>query len=437
MAESRASLELSADIKEFADRQYANAYWLLEAARYPSGLYADAYYTFREGPGPMGSIAATGVGIVGLTLAHLEQWDPQALPKLRQTLELVTCEGASARGPVARDPASGFFYHFYHGDTGAAWEGSEISTIDTAILVAGALFAARQLGAAYPWVNELVQKLLRSVDWRLAIAPGGRAINMVIDRGAGAHPNNPFSEYAIVAYLAYLADPHYPDAAVAWEEVYRPERVDQYRRLTYQGLRLFGHHGEDGRTYYLSSFVCQFPLYLIPDYADSPVYHEIVRDHCLADRISWQAAGKTPSYIWGHGAGSNAGLPPGRDGYRVDYITHSSGVASPYIVAGYLPVFPEGIYDLYALYSLHLPYDRYTNPQDPEDERKIRTAYRYGLGRFSWSDHMTHRRWYPEKVTLIDWSTMLYGLAAFRHGIQLFGSHPDPVVPKAAPPEGR
>ena len=54
-------------------------------------------------------------------------------------------------------------------------------------------------------------------------------------------------------------------------------------------------------------------------------------------------------------------------GHTVDAIERSSGVASAYIIAGFLPVNPEGIYDLYAWYRLHLPYDRFPGSNDESD----------------------------------------------------------------------
>ena len=84
---------------------------------------------------------------------------------------------------------------------------------------------------------------------------------------------------------------------------------------------------------------------------------------------------------------------------------------------GISTVYPEGIYDLYALYELHLPYDRFKNPEDPADEGKVRSAYKYGLHRYSWP-HLGKN--YPTKVTLVDWSSMLYGLTAFKRGMSFF-----------------
>lgn len=428
MAWTEAYLELSDEMKEFSSGQYQQAYGLIDAARYPSGLYADAYHTLEGQPGQMGSIAATGVGLIGLAIAHMEGWDPGALAKLRHTLELVATSQAGPGGPVARDPASGFFYHFYDKDTGAAWPGSEVSTIDTAILVAGALFAARLLGRIDPTLTALALKLLHSIDWKLSATADGQAVNMCIEDGRGTKPNDPFSEYAIVAWLAHQVCPESEPVSTLWSQVYRPDQVHRLRHLEYQGLRLFGQIGRDGKPYYLSSFVTQFPLYLIPDYAESAAYHTILADHCTADRRSWQAMDGVPDYIWGHGAGSNSGLPAGRDGYQVDNVARSSGVASAYIVAGFLPVYPQGIYDMFELYRRHLAAHGNDAGRSAANIPRLQTAYRFGLGRFSWSDWERGSPWLPRRVTVIDWSTMLYGLAAFHRGLELFGSSPvDPT----------
>lgn len=406
---------LEPDVRRFVDMQHRDAYGLIDAVRVPeTGLYSDAYDTFAQGPERMGSIAATGVGLVGLAVAHVEGWDPQAGPKAVQTLRSVN------RGAAPRDPATGFFYHFHDLKTGEVWKGSEISTIDTAILVAGARLAAYYLGDAFPEVRAEAETLLRSIQWEAALGdPQTGEIYMVIQDGKAAAPIRPFNEYVIVASVARDAFPENPRIQEFWRLVYAPERIDQLPAREYHGIRLL----VDSPTSYLSSFVCQFPLYLVPEYAASEAYQRLVKGAALADRVSWQIAGRAPAYVWGHGAGGNDGLPVEEGpppGYAVDAIERSSGVASAYIIAGFLPVHPAGVYDLYAWYKLHLPYDTYTNPEDPDDERSLRAAYRFGLGRFSWEHRLPPRRWYPRRVTVIDWSTMLYGLTAFKRGLGFF-----------------
>lgn len=405
---------LESDVRRFAEMQHRDAYRLIDAARWPgTGLYSDAYETLAERPVRMGSIAATGVGLVGLAVAHVEGWDPDAGAKALETLRSVN------RGAAPRCPHTGFFYHFHDLETGEVWGRSEISTIDTSILVAGARLAAHHLGGAYPEVRREAEKLVASIDWGKAISDADRGeIYMVIEDGRGAGPGRPFTEYAIVASLAKDAAPFDERIQEFWRQVYAPESLAKLPTREFHGFRLlvdpFG---------FLSSFVCQFPLYLVPEYATCKAYHELVKGAALADRACWMAAQIAPSYIWGHGAGANHGLPvePGLPplGYAVDAIGRSSGVASAYIIAGFLPVYPEGIYDLYAWYRLHLPYDSFARSGDPA-ERGLALAYRFGLGRFSWRHRQGPDRWLPQQITIIDWSTMLYGLTAFKRGMEFF-----------------
>lgn len=404
---------LERDVRRFAEMQHRDAYRLIDAARWPgSGLYSDAYETLAEKPVRMGSIAATGVGLAGLAVAYREGWDPAAGAKALETLRSVN------GGAAPRCRQTGFFYHFHDLETGEVWGNSEISTIDTSILVAGARLAARHMGGAFPEVQQETERLVASIDWGAAVGDAGRGeIYMVIQDGRGAGPGRPFTEYAIVASLAKHALPHDQRVQEFWRRVYAPEALEKLPTREYQGFRLLV-----DPLGFLSSFVCQFPLYLVPEYATSVAYHELVRGAALADRASWMATQKVPSYIWGHGAGANHGLPvePGAPGagYAVDAIGRSSGVASAYIIAGFLPVYPQGIYDLYAWYRLHLPYDGF-DPGDPE-QRGMALAYRFGLGRFSWGHREGTDQWLPRQITIIDWSTMLYGLTAFKRGMEFF-----------------
>jgi hypothetical protein len=133
--------ELPANVKEFFDRQYHDSYALFEISRHPrTGLYADAYMTFGENPDYRCSIAATGVGLISLAVADMEGWDEEAAEKSLLTLRASLGEVEGCQ--IARDTATGFFAHFVDMETGENIH-SEFSTIDTSLLVAGALFAGQ------------------------------------------------------------------------------------------------------------------------------------------------------------------------------------------------------------------------------------------------------------------------------------------------------
>jgi hypothetical protein len=406
--------ELPDHVRAFADRQYHDSYALFEASRHPrTGLYADGYMTLGENPDYRCSIAATGVGLISLCVADMEGWEGVAAEKALLTLR--ACLGEVEGCQIARDEATGFFAHFVDMETGENLH-SEISTIDTSLLVAGALFAGQHFKEKEPRIAELAKKLLQSIDWRVVVADKDKGvINMVVKDGKGILPLPAYNEYVMVSYLALLCQPEDQDIQDLWFNNFAEEEMRNLPQIRYRDIPVLTDHDA---TAFLSSFVHQFPYYLLPDYATSPTYREFYTNACMADRLKWKELSEVPSYVWGYGAGPNDGL---YDNYHADKINNSPGdIASAYIVAGFLPVYPAGIYDLYALYRLHIPYDVYTNSNDKEDERKFKDAYKYGLHRYSWEHLDQPNRWYPTKVTLIDWSSMLYGMAAFKRGMNFF-----------------
>ncbi|WP_163536072.1 hypothetical protein [Gracilibacillus sp. YIM 98692] len=409
-------------VKGFFDRQYQDSYQLLDASRQPkTGLYADGYMTFEKNPDQRCSIAATGVGLIGLCVADEEGWDEDAAKKAVTTLHAVT--GRIDGCQVARDEKAGFFAHFVDMNTGENLQ-SELSTIDTSLLVAGALFAGSHFKDSNPEINEMANELLHEIDWSIVVADVETgSINMVVKDGEGIMPLPAYNEYVLVAYLAMLGNPENQAVQALWNENFAESKINELPQLEYRDIPVLT--DTNGKESFLSSFVHQFPFYLVPEYANSAVYQDFYRNACMADRLKWKELDDVPSYVWGYGAGPNDGL---HGGYHADQINNSPGdIASAYIVAGFLPVYPAGIHDLYALYQLHLPYDKYTNNNDKEDEQKLRASYKYGLHRYSWWHLEQPERWYPTKVTLIDWSSMLYGLTAFKRGMSFFTDRMSPI----------
>jgi len=407
---------LSENVKAFFDRQYRDSYALIDASRHPrTGLYADAYMTMGENPDNRCSLAATGVGLISLCVADLEGWDDRAVEKVWITLRAVVGEIDGCR--PARDPITGFFCHFVDMETGKNLN-SEFSTIDTSLLVAGALFAGQHFKESDPYIANAALDLLRSIDWRVIVADKEKGvINMVVKSGLGTAPLPAYNEYVLVSYLALLGQPDNQDIRDLWFNNFAEERMSELPQVLYRDISVLTDTTTNHQAF-LSSFVHQFPFYLVPEYAASPVYREFFSNACLADRMKWKELCDVPSYVWGYGAGPNSGL---HGGYHADKIGRSPGnVASAYIVAGFLPVYPAGIYDLYAMYRLHIPYDEYSNPADIEEENKFKASYLYGLHRYSWWHLEQPNRWYPVKITLIDWSSMLYGLTAFKRGMSFF-----------------
>lgn len=108
-------------------------------------------------PGSPASIAATGFSLASLAIAQSHGWIPAsgAYERTRRTLQTLH-EKAQHQ--------NGFFYHFLDPKTGKrAWR-SEASSIDTALLLAGALLAAQYFeGTDIP---PLVRDLYERVNWK-------------------------------------------------------------------------------------------------------------------------------------------------------------------------------------------------------------------------------------------------------------------------------
>jgi hypothetical protein len=101
----------------------------------------------------MSSIAATGFYLSILPEAARRKWltRDEAAREAETILRfLETCPHHN-----------GLFYHFFHWETGERWRQSEVSTLDSAIFLNGAMVA----GVAFPDTRAVVDRLLGRIDW--------------------------------------------------------------------------------------------------------------------------------------------------------------------------------------------------------------------------------------------------------------------------------
>jgi hypothetical protein len=188
-----------------------------DTANSQNGLIPDRYPTPSYA-----SVAAVGFGLttypVGAERGYVTR--EQARQRVLATLRFLY---RAPQGPEARRMAGykGFFYHFLDMKTGERFEDSELSTVDTAIMLAGALFCQAYFNGSHPdelEIRSLVDQLYRRVDWRWA-QPHAPAISH------GWSPTDGFLEYdwrgyneAMLVYLLALGSPTFPVGADAWTE---------------------------------------------------------------------------------------------------------------------------------------------------------------------------------------------------------------------------
>jgi hypothetical protein len=170
------------------------------------------------------ALAAYGVGVERTVITRSEA--------IKRTLVTLRFLGDSPQGS-ARDATGyrGFFYHFLDMESGRRASRSELSTIDTTFLIAGALAAAAFFDRDTNDEREiraLAEGLYRRVDWQWA-QNGGLAVShgWTPERGFLRYRWEGYSE-AILLYVLGLGSPTHPLPAasyLAWTETYRWKRL--------------------------------------------------------------------------------------------------------------------------------------------------------------------------------------------------------------------
>lgn len=193
----------------------------------PDRARADGRKIAGPAGAPVASVAATGFGLTALCVGAERGWIPraEARNRARATLAFLYKSAPQERG---------WFYHFMGSATGRrAWD-SEASSIDTALLLAGALTAGRCF-ADEPEVGRLADALYRRVDfpWMLA---GGKTLSMgwTPEKGFIAARWDGYSEHMILDLLGIGSRTH----ALPASEWYAWSRggVVAYSSYTYRAV---------------------------------------------------------------------------------------------------------------------------------------------------------------------------------------------------------
>jgi hypothetical protein len=188
-----------------------------DTANPQNGLIPDRYPTNAAS-----SIAAVGFGLTTYPIGVERGYITRAQARARVLVTLRFLHGAR-QGPEAEGTAGhkGFFYHFLDMRTGHRAMESELSTVDTAILLAGALFCQSYFDGAHAdevEIRRLVEEIYRRVDWHWAQAKPP-AITL------GWSPEDGFLKYdwrgyneAMLIYLLALGSPTFSVEPGAWTE---------------------------------------------------------------------------------------------------------------------------------------------------------------------------------------------------------------------------
>lgn len=157
------------------------------------------------------SIASSGFSFTAWVIATERGWVQRtaAAERVRAKLRFLANEAPRQKG---------FFYHFMEMDTGErAWK-CELSSIDSALIYAGAIVAREYF--ADPEITALVNRLLGDVDWNWFLNEGSQvALSWHDETGFSRYRWDRYSEHVLMSFLALGVSPKPLPAAYwrAWE----------------------------------------------------------------------------------------------------------------------------------------------------------------------------------------------------------------------------
>jgi hypothetical protein len=249
---------------------------------------------------------------------------------------------------------NGLFYHFLDArDAHRSWE-SELSTIDTALLMAGVLTAQTYFDGpdeVERAIRDLSDQLYRRVDWTFAYSPQRRPLLSL-----GWSPETGFLSYdwagyseGMILYLLALGSPTHPIDVQAWGEWTRSYRWDGPSSQGHVAFGpLFGHQYShvwiDFRGiqdhYMQSNGSDYFQNSVRATYAN--------RAYCIANPEGWKGYGEL---LWGLTASDGPPVPVVRDGRLTFHAywargaspdgANDDGTIAPTAVGGSVPFAPE------------------------------------------------------------------------------------------------
>ena len=200
----------------------------------------------REPTRSFSSVGAIGFALTAYPIGAERHWVSRAAAARRV---LATLEWL-ARAPQDSSSAAsagyrGFFYHFLDPESGARFKDVELSTIDTALLLGGALFCQSYFDRrdrVEARVRALAESLYARVDWRwMQVRPPTIALGWTPEHGFLPYDWRGYDEAMLLHVLALGATRH-PVKGDLWQAWTRGYRWGSFQGETYVGFApLFGY----------------------------------------------------------------------------------------------------------------------------------------------------------------------------------------------------
>jgi hypothetical protein len=212
-ARENSSEEFLNDIQEKTFRYFEEQY------NPHTGLVRDSALNMTQGvSNAPASVAGTGFALTVYPVAVERGWmsRPKAYALTVRTLEFFLESAPQHKG---------FFYHFLNFETGERDSHSELSPIDTALFLAGALFTAEYFDDAK--IRDLTEKIYERVDFPWMMNQGRfLALSWSPETGFNKARWDHFDE-SLLLYVLAIGSPTYAIPAETWYALARP--VGSYR----------------------------------------------------------------------------------------------------------------------------------------------------------------------------------------------------------------
>lgn len=195
-----------------------------------TGLTSDKSPNFSRQDFPTASIATTGFGLSAMTVAADRGWitPAEARQRVHTTLDFFRT--------MQLDPARsyhGFWFHFVNWNTGQRDYNSEVSTVDSALFILGALQAGEYFRSVDPSIAEKAERMYKDMEWSWFVGRGSDtpfiSMGWTPEMAGVAAPDrgsfirawwNMYAESVFVDLLA-LGSPTHPVDPKAWVEMRR------------------------------------------------------------------------------------------------------------------------------------------------------------------------------------------------------------------------
>jgi hypothetical protein len=314
-----------------------------ETANPKNGLIPDRYPTPS-----FASIAAVGFGLTAYPIGVERGYVSRAAARERVL--------ATLRFFAHAPNQHGFFYHFLDMKTGARANDSEISTVDTSLLLAGVLFCQSYFDRQEPreiQIRKLADEIYRRVDWTWAQPrPPAVALAWTPEEGFSNYDWNGYNE-AMLVYLLALGSPTHPispQAWAMWTSTYNKHWGTLYDQTYLSFAPLFGHQYTHVWVDFRGIRDAYMRQHGLDYFENSRRATYTQRRYAIANPKHWQAYGKN---VWGISASDGPG--PSQEPYlgkETSFMTYAArgigvghivddGTIAPTAAISSLPFAPE------------------------------------------------------------------------------------------------